>query len=260
MTKRMNEIVVKNMMMSSYIPLFSTDFPYVLLWVPKNGCTIVNKWFMYHIGAAGDLSQLNVEMTHNYRDFVLRKRSGYEDELKEELINGEKTIVKIVRNPYRRAVSSFYHALSGEWLLTQLGSTITEGMSFKDYLFKLKSFGESIHVLDKHIAPQYTIGEEQAPICYVKLENLQQELIKLERLAGLKASPMNEIARSSHHFSSRMKLEGDYANRVINFANDEEDLPDLPTVNSLFNEETKALVEEIFAVDLHFYGYKLGEY
>ncbi|MEK4966664.1 sulfotransferase family 2 domain-containing protein [Cytobacillus sp. FSL R7-0696] len=260
MTKRMNEIVVKNMMMSSYIPLFSTDFPYVLLWVPKNGCTIVNKWFMYHIGAAGDLSQLNVEMTHNYRDFVLRKRSGYEDELKEELINGEKKIVKIVRNPYRRAVSSFYHALSGEWLLTQLGSTITEGMSFKDYLFKLKSFGESIHVLDKHIAPQYTIGEEQAPICYVKLENLQQELIKLERLAGLKASPMNEIARSSHHFSSRMKLEGDYANRVINFANDEEDLPDLPTANSLFNEETKALVEEIFAVDLHFYGYKLGEY
>lgn len=256
----MNEIVVKNMMMSSYIPLFSTDFPYVLLWVPKNGCTIVNKWFMYHIGAAGDLSQLNVEMTHNYRDFVLRKRSGYEDELKEELINGEKKIVKIVRNPYRRAVSSFYHALSGEWLLTQLGSTITEGMSFKDYLFKLKSFGESIHVLDKHIAPQYTIGEEQAPICYVKLENLQQELIKLERLAGLKASPMNEIARSSHHFSSRMKLEGDYANRVINFANDEEDLPDLPTANSLFNEETKALVEEIFAVDLHFYGYKLGEY
>ncbi|MDQ0187630.1 sulfotransferase family 2 domain-containing protein [Cytobacillus sp. FSL W7-1323] len=256
MTKRMPEIVAKNMMMPFYIPLFSTNFPYVLLWVPKNGCTIVNKWFMYHIGAAGDLSQLNVEMTHNYREFVLRKRSGYDVELKEELINGEKPIVKIVRNPYRRAVSSFYHALSGDWLIKQLGSTVLEGMSFTSYLLKLKSFGESIHELDKHIAPQYTIGEEQTPIHYVRLENLQHELMDLERIAGLKASPMNEIARSSHHFSSRMKLEGDYANRVISFVYDE----DLPTVNSLLNEETKALVEEIFAVDLHFYGYKLGEY
>jgi hypothetical protein len=239
-------------LIKSYIPLYNKDFPLILFWTPKSGCTTFNKWFFFQIGLLEKVNEVKNGKPHSYRSFVYRKEPEYSQQLTANLLETKKDTYKLVRNPYRRAVSSFLHTISHTWLLRVFNSDVNKGLSFKQFLYHLKSLGSDIYQLDRHIAPQYIEGEERFIKNYIYLENFTNQIRKIEEKYGLLSSPLSQLSNSSHHFSNRMVFEGDYAEKILT---KELYKGKFPTYKSFYNKETKKLVEEIFKKDFEVYKY-----
>ncbi|WHX69614.1 sulfotransferase family 2 domain-containing protein [Peribacillus frigoritolerans] len=224
----------------------------MLLWTPKSGCTTYNKWVFLKIGLFEKVLQDTEGDVHRYRDFVYRKEPDYTQGLTKNLLEAKKDIHKLVRNPYKRAVSSFLHTICSEWLICKFDSDINKGLSFKKFLNHLKSLGPNINTIERHIAPQYIDGEEQFITKYIQLENFNNHITEIEKTYGLLKTPHSQISKSFHHFSERMVQKGEYAEAILTveiFAGR------LPTYESFYNKETKELVKVIFAKDFEIYGY-----
>lgn len=251
MSQEGNQSII-NKLLGSYIPLYNKDFPLILFWTPKSGCTTLNKWFFYQIGLLEKVSRDTDGDVHRFRDFVYRKEPKYTQELTKNLLGADKHTYKLVRNPYKRAVSSYLHTLSQPWLISIFNSEVYKGLSFKQFLTQLKNMGPNINTIDRHIAPQYIQGEEKFIKNYIQLENFNKHIQKIENNHGLLKSPISLISKSSHHFTERMIQKGDIAEKVFTI---EIFTGPFPTFESFYNKETKELVKEIFKKDFEAYGY-----
>ena len=82
---------------------------FIFLWTPKAGCTTVTKLVF---GAMGILDEANAygEWVHTYRSevFSIKYRDWVATE--KQLLDENYIKMKIVRNPYLRAVSSYLSA------------------------------------------------------------------------------------------------------------------------------------------------------
>ncbi len=95
-----NELIRRN------TPLHDDRLPFILVFTPKAGCTSLLKWFLFQ---TGELAQARAHATwlHRYRIGVLQARAGYREALAQKIVRGDTPVIKLVRNPYHRAVSSF---------------------------------------------------------------------------------------------------------------------------------------------------------
>ncbi|CAM3868078.1 sulfotransferase family 2 domain-containing protein [Cytobacillus oceanisediminis] len=234
-----------------YVPLYNKDFPLILFWTPKSGCTTFNKWFFFQIGLIEKVPNRKGGV-HGYRDHVYRKEPVYTQGLTNSLIKGNKDTYKLVRNPYRRAVSSFLHTISNQWLISKFNSDINKGISFKQFLYHLKDLGPAINKADRHISLQYIEGEERFIKNYIKLEKFANQIREIESKYGLLKAPLSQLSTSPHHFSEMMNNRGEFAETVITKEKFE---GNFPTFKSFYNNETKRLVKEIYSKDFEVYDY-----
>lgn len=251
------------------IPHYHKDFPLILLWSEKSGCTSLAKWFFFQIGLLDKALEYD-PWVHNYEFEVYKQQSGYREQLENDLLTSNKKVYKLVRNPYKRIVSSFIMIHSPtldrikDWrqFRFNLIGNIKEffynnrdsidGISYKQFLLYLKQKGAGVGIVNGHIAQQYIPGEEVFIHKYIYLENFEKEIKEIENKFGLIESSLSELSKSNHHFTSRMVYEGDYADIITT-----DPLFQLwPTYKSFYNEETKQLVEEIFQQDFKAYGYQ----
>lgn len=243
--------IIEKLLIPSYIPLYNKNFPLVIFWTPKSGCTTVNKWFFFQIGILNNANKDTIEV-HRYRDFVYRKEPSYTQELTTILLKAQKDTYKIVRNPYKRAVSSFLHTICSPWLLVLFNSDINKGLSFKQFLYHLKNLGGAIHTIDRHIAPQYIYGEEHIIKNYIQLETFNNRITEIEHKYKLLKAPISQISKSSHHFSNKMIHSGNFAETTLTYKTLS---GNFPTYDSFYDNETKNLVNEIFIRDFEVYNY-----
>ena len=244
------------------LPYYHKNFPLLLFWSERAGCTSFIKWFFYQI----DLLETAVQYdpwVHNYEYQVYKNRPTYKMEILQELMSSGKETVKLVRNPYKRALSSFtIFTWTPEHVWSQMRqemgqlfnkhNQLTEGFSFSQFLQYLKL---KIHVIhDGHFSPQYIAGEESYIKQYIYLENFEGGIRKLEGKYRLKHSPLEEITQSGHHFQDKMILQGSFAD-VRSTDSAFPKFPILPTFSSFYNEETKTLVEDIYKQDFEKYSY-----
>lgn len=232
------------------MPLYNKNLPIIFYWSPKSGCTTIMKWFYYQ---SGELSEaLNMDKwIHTYRSKI--QDQFYREELVNSLLSNQKTIYKLVRNPYKRAVSSFYATLIGTVENVNLNPKITTGLSFKEFLYYIKAIGVQPGQIDTHISQQYVQGEEELIDHYVKLEDLKSELKKIEKRFNLPKSPIKDLSKSPHHFLNYMKDGGRHAETKIPLEFD----GDLPSYESLYDAEAMQLVEELYKEDFEVYGYRM---
>jgi hypothetical protein len=59
--------------------LHAPDFPLVLLFTEKAGCTSLTKWFLFHIGKLDEATDYH-PWVHRYRKNVLCQQRGYKQE------------------------------------------------------------------------------------------------------------------------------------------------------------------------------------
>jgi Sulfotransferase family len=256
MSTEKNQLINK-LLVPSYIPLYHKDLPFILFWTPKSGCTTFNRWFFFQLGLLENVKQKTDGDVHRFRDFVYRKEPQYTQELNKLLQAGNKDSIKLVRNPYKRAVSSFLHTISSTWLYTYFNSDFQTGLSFKQFLTHLKEMGPAIHSIDRHIAPQYIENEEKIINHYIKLETFNTQILNLEQKYKLRKSPLAQISKSSHHFSEKMSVKGKFADIVLT----SQSLNNrFPTYESFYTTETMQLVYEIFKKDFDMYGYNPKEF
>ncbi|WP_042357222.1 sulfotransferase family 2 domain-containing protein [Bacillus rubiinfantis] len=247
------------------LPNYHRDFPLILFWSQKSGCTTLLKWFFYQIGLLNEAVRFN-PWVHYYENEVYKSQPEYREELMEQILSEQKDTVKLVRNPYKRAVSQFLILPStkgipnwdGEWEKIReflYGDKNSDrGISFKQFLLYVKDYPG---VIDDHLTPQYLEGEEMFVSNYVYLESFSKQIRAIEKKYRLKKAAIGALTDSLHHLTDFMVLKGgEYAELEITpnmFIGHKK----LPTSESFYNQETIELVNHIYKKDFEVYRYTM---
>ena len=246
--------------------LQAPGFPLVLLFSEKAGCTSLTKWFLFHIGKLDEATAFH-PWVHRYRKAVLCRQPGYEWQSLRLLLLRQKPIVKLVRNPYDRAVSSFLATLGGasggnreSWAgkfvaaaRAHAGKPAADALSFDDFLGYLATTGTGRDRLEKHIARQHMAGEERRIDRIIRLERFADEIRQLETEFNLARSPLDLITTSRHHRSATRPATASAADLEITSVQVRKG--DVPGKDAFYTAKTRRLVRQCFAADFEAYGY-----
>ena len=276
--RRLDNVELPPVLIAGRQPLHAPDFPLMLLFSPKAGCTSFTKWFFFQTGKLEEALEYG-SWIHKYRTDILIRQEGYAAETLRLLQTRERPIIKLVRNPYDRAVSSFLHTVRGasrssggtgwERVLVRAARERAgkpQGevfrLSFRDFLRHVAAVGSAVGKINGHVAQQYLPREEAFISRVIKLENFRPEIRGLEAEFALREAPLEELSSSVHHISS-----GDQA-AIGKFSSPHAVAPadiqigrsrvrrsDLPSYADFYDAETERLVHECFAVDFERYDY-----
>ncbi|RLC76615.1 MAG: hypothetical protein DRI61_12970 [Chloroflexi bacterium] len=219
--------------------LYSRDHKLVVLFSPKSACTFVTKWFFFQLGLLDEALQYH-EWIHEYRIHRFYKNAWYERFLHAILEQDYKT-VKITRNPFSRAVSSYIVYLQQpghaectfedfiEWLRT------IDIENYFDTHFTIQSHKLEIHDVLK---PDY---------CFDMLESMEK-LREVENELGLVNANFHEL-RKSRHNTVREQETGYCGNKLMNKRSS------FPEYHHFYNDEMEQAVLDIYRIDFEMYGY-----
>ncbi|HDR7795982.1 TPA: sulfotransferase family 2 domain-containing protein [Bacillus luti] len=244
----------------SRTPHYHRSFPIVLFWSQKSGCTSLAKWFFYQINLLS--AALNYDpFIHNYEYKIYKNSPTYNIRLGIALRERQKENFKLVRNPFRRAVSSFVSLIAPPYIENPEWKPIRKflyqdenspkGISYKQFLYYLLAKGAHSNDINPHFAQQYITGEEVYVTDYIHLENFKQEIQELEERFGLKSAPINEFSKSWHHQTPTMIYKGNFSDADIT----DPLFPRHPTFESFYDTECIQLVQTIFQQDFDTYKY-----
>ena len=251
-----------NMIKYGRVPNFNPNFPLILFWSQKSGCTSLAHWFFYQINLFKQAIKYD-PFIHNYENDIYKNSSYYSLELARALYSKEKDCYKLVRNPYTRAVSSFVSLIAPHNIENPVwepirrfyygNNTCNKPISFKIFLYYLKTQMNDLEQIDPHYLQQYVQGEEEFVTNYIYLENFSTEIKNLEKNYQLKTSPLHILTKSWHHQKDKAIFKGNYADADITNPL----FPRLPTYDSFYDVEATQLVKEIFNKDFNTYKYPL---
>jgi hypothetical protein len=241
-------------MVGEALPLFHKDFPILLFWNPKCGCTSLIKWFYFQIGILEEAIKYS-EWIHTYRAAVFEVKPDYKLNITNELINGTKPVYKVIRNPYKRAVSSYLGSITVPQILNHIAPNLTNEITFRQFLYRIKEIGVEREVINSHIAQQYIEGEELFIKDYIRLENFNSEIRNLEKKYGLITSPLDEITKSYHHVSHKMTQSTSQSFADVKMYSSVISGSNLPAFEKFYDTETIQLVQEIYEKDFIMLGY-----
>jgi len=252
-------------------PLHAPDFPLVLMISEKAGCTSLTKWFLFQTGNLDEATRFH-PWVHEYRRSIINRQPGYRWQALRLTLFHDKPIVKLVRDPYTRAASSFLETLnytgrkSGNiWALKLIaaarrqagrGEVDAPAMSFRDFARYLARNGTEWGRVNGHVARQHVAGEDGRIDRIIKLERFGDEIRGIESEYGLLPSPLGSLTDSSHHRAKLQQGEPSAcsaADMEITCAQVRDG--HVPAYGTLYDDETRQLVREAFAADFEAYGY-----
>lgn len=240
--------------LTNNLPLYEKEFPLIFFWTPKGGCTSLIKWYYFQIGLLQKAIDYN-PWVHFYRMEVYEKQKNYKVTIAEQILAEKKDTYKLVRNPYKRAVSSFFATIGNKDIMNQVAPAGSHnGLSFKQFLYRVKNIGVKKELINLHIAQQYVEEEELFIRNFVRLENFRTKISDIEKKYNLLKSPILEIIKSHHHMAQEMTDKGNKTFAEINMSM-ETLSKSIPEYKNFYDEETKALVKELFKNDFEKYGY-----
>ena len=240
-------------------PLFLEKKDVAVMWSAKAGCTFAVKWFLLQ---RGELEQALAYSSwiHDYRTQVYRKSEAYQAGV-HRAEYGKFRYLKLVRNPFARAVSSYlhmvrtvgdhtFHAPFNEFLGRDIEGT--DGATFSDFCNFLLATDTAR--CDVHYRRQAHPMEVDGLIDLdhvIHLENLAAELAPVARHYGLKDYSVDELS-ASHHNTRRDQSEAFVGDQV--FRRTEEDV--YPDFRAFYNDELTGKVRQIYSQDFARYGYQ----
>ncbi|WP_417603917.1 sulfotransferase family 2 domain-containing protein [Primorskyibacter flagellatus] len=259
----------RNLFLHPPLPMINGTKRYAIIWTPKVASNIVLTWYLRDIGllyAANFYS----EWSHRFRGDVLVKSQTYKAWLADAAANYlEYKYVKVMRDPFRRSVSSYRHALRFDDTRVQveqkMGIDASEGFSyntFLNFLSQLDIRNCDIHFRQQHHPVEDVVGRER--IDYILLDAMEGELIEhLDQRLGdagnadtsadedaeLKARVAHNLTHISalHHAS----YDGD-AFDGENYADHKFaciDHKEFPGFEKFVTPQTEQLVRQIYAAD-----------
>ena len=185
---------VRRLLAVSPQPLINYFQGFGVIWSAKSACTNVLVWTLIHMGLL-DRALAHDPWPHEFRDvFFIGGGSEYQKALDNVAISSLPWL-RVIRDPARRVVSSFRHALRYGYenanLTKALGRTIDAetGFSFMDFLRYLRTL-ESLAVggcnphfcLQQHPVEKYVLD---ATVINIDRMPLAQGLRAFERTLGL---------------------------------------------------------------------------
>jgi hypothetical protein len=253
-------------------PLHAANLPIVLLITEKSGCTSLTKWFLFQIGKLDEAAKFH-PWVHEYRRSVINGQPGYRWQALRLILSHQKPIIKLVRNPYNRVISSYFETLNytgretgNAWALKLIaaarrqagkGESAVAALSFRDFSRYLARNGTAWGQINGHVARQHMAGEDGRIDRIIKLERFAEEIRQIESEYGLIQSPLDSLTDSSHHRTKLQQSElGAKSAADIEFTCDQVRDGPVPAYEALYDDETRRLVREAFAADFEAYGYE----
>lgn len=246
---------------SSPLPLLNFNKKLAVFFAAKSGCTFVTKWFFNqidHLTAALDYNPA----IHKYRwnvyaksDQFLKSQNNFIDNIGKGYIK-----IKIVRNPFERAVSSYMHFLL---LLQKEHIAIKKNFgigynkmnySFSEFLEYLKNL--NIDQCDIHWRQQFQPINQKLKFDHIiHLKNSKQELLNLEKTYNLKRNGnIDKMAFSDHHSVMSNDIEHKFCG---NKSFSSEILKNRPAYKCFYNNELEESIRSIYSLDFEKFKFSL---
>jgi hypothetical protein len=252
---------ITDILLNDPIPLYSKEKNLALFWSAKSGCTYAVKWFFHHAGLL-DTALSYSPWVHDFREQVYSVSPEFTADIK-SVCNKDMRAVKVVRNPYSRAVSSYLMAVRAGYDNKEIGAFLgrtvdsKSGFSFSEFLDYLASI--DLRNCNIHHRIQVHRAEEEGivkPFFVIHLENSFQETEECEKSLGLPASDLNRFRASGHNTSRRIwqdfwghvKLYRRLGNKI------------LPDTDNFYDDSLRSKVRILYSEDFKRYGYGTKEY
>lgn len=243
------------------LPLYDKESKILIDWSAKGGSHLITTLFFDHMDLLKKASA-KTHWIHDYRTQVFQGSDLTKNYplLLEDILLEDVYKIKIVRNPFTRAVSSYYGAMNNwDKMISRFGLSQSE-TSFVDFLRFIKEHPDG----DIHWKPQVRDIEKEHSnfftiIC--RLENLEDDFQIVNKQIGTKFStklkdPTQQIYMG-HHRKYNNKIKPPTSDK--SFASVPwRSLPNKkqsPLYKYFYNHETCSLVSKIFSEDISKYNY-----
>lgn len=170
-------------------PLIDPEGRFVVYWSPKSACTTTLIWFLHKVGLEEEARQ-HGPWPHRYRFEVYYKTEAYERAARAGFADMRR--IRVIRDPFDRAVSSFRHAIGTGYADTNISTFLGRRLrkdgkfSFREYLDFLEA--ETIDKANTHHRQQLQPIERRfAPTDVINISkaNLFAELNRIEAEMGM---------------------------------------------------------------------------
>jgi hypothetical protein len=228
-----------------------------VMWSYKAACTTVIKWVFQQNGLLPEAMAYN-SWVHKYRLRQYQKSERYLSRLK-RFSSGAFDVVKVVRDPLDRAVSSYIHAYRHGYddeaiaKIVQRPLSRRQRFSFREFVTYLEQ--SDLLYCDPHHRMQVAPIERHVlfrtrPSKIIKIEQgLNAALSELERGLGLPATDFaNAVFESDHH--TVRTAETGLAADLVHIPRDA-----VPPAAMFYDRELAAKVARLYAEDFSHYGY-----
>lgn len=230
-----------------------------VMWSFKAACTTVIKWVFQHNGLLPEALAYS-KWIHRYRLRVYQKDDRYLSRL-QRLNDRDFKIIKIVRDPLDRAVSSYIHAYlmkyEDEAIAKIVGRPLDshQRFSFREFVTFLEQI--DLRRCNPHHRVQVAPVERHVlfgtrPQTIVRIEQgLEPSLNAMERSLGLPVTDFADDVFHSHHHTIRADQYEPAADLI--------DFPGkmFPPTAAFYDADLSARVARLYAEDLRQYGYSL---
>ncbi len=248
-------------------PLVIQGFPIAVCWAYKSACTTTLKWFLFHNNLLNEANVVHPNWPHTYWNARLDASADYIGLWHKTLLGQEnKLVVKVIRDPALRAVSTFFYFLrfQDEYFATQWQSLIAWKISlglgdeptatFEQYLLHIIAARSGQSPLDMHLEPQWDPLQDPAVNVYITVEQYDAKIRSLEQVFNLKESPLERFSQSAHHNEKSDK--NLWPKEAAGMAIDKTHFRYLgfPSPDSFLTESTRSLIRIAYAPDYNAYS------
>lgn len=227
-------------------PLVDPQRKVLLALTPRAGCTICTQMFFREMGILDEALRYD-PWVHKYRIEVYNEKNPF---IGSVLRDAEYFRMKVVRDPYRRAVSSYRFVMQRHSLLLP-GDLSEEDLTFRGFLNFLET--QDLASADVHYGLQKDCFERKLPDVYhriLKIESLAEDIAEVNRLLGTGYDPSG--LRSPHHASYDPLIREFAADQKWSVIKDS-----LPDYSFFYDENTARQVRDLYRADFETYHYAL---
>lgn len=249
---------VKALVMTPPPPIVDSRNKLVLLWSHKSGCTFAVKWVFSHMGVLKEA----LPGVHGYR--VEKLYPSHQHQAAIEDFCGSPSayrVVRFVRDPFKRAVSSYIHAsvvgYEDSKISPFLGRVVdsTSRFSFREFVAYLGSI--DMHQCNLHHRLQTQPLERRlilAPRFLINLDHSMESLPKLEAFLGLPQTNPKYYRESRHHTRASVNQSSPFAGDMI-FNIFGQTGPAVPDYRTFYDSDLESGVYNLYAEDFLRYGF-----
>ena len=212
----------------------------IVIWQAKSACTIVNKMYYKQEGLL-DKALKHHKWIHNYRILHSLKNSKIRNNA---IKNKSNRYIQFVVSPYRRAVSSYIHAMK-PLKYGKLFGKENRNISFDQFLNILLKRKVEPNI---HHDKQTFFLHKSRKIEYIKMEEIEKKLPIINKKYGLNY----KLHTSSHHVKKNSvnnnKFIGEKPWNTI-----KDNIPE--KYHNFYNKDIRKKVKRLYAEDIKNFGY-----
>ncbi|MGH8501279.1 MAG: sulfotransferase family 2 domain-containing protein [Gammaproteobacteria bacterium] len=242
-------------------PIVDSQHKLVLLWSAKSGCTFAIKWMFDHMGLLQE-ALAHHSWIHYFRTDKLYKSDAHQASMQDFVDTPEAyRVVKIVRNPFKRALSSYIHASQCGYEDAHMAVFLSRPVdmnnrySFREFVAYLETIDLNAcnehHRLQAHrLERAFVPGTRYV----IDLDHSMTLLPRLEDALGLPRSKLSRYRKSHHHTrTSSSVATGFSGDALLSVTRESKDK--LPAYRRFYDADLERRVYNLYAEDFLLYGF-----